>query len=48
MKNILKEILSTSIYILTVLVLTYLIIHFVGTENGSHRTLHAAHVIQRR
>ncbi len=30
MKNILKEILSTSIYILCVLILTYLIIHFVG------------------
>lgn len=30
MKNVLKEILSTSVYILTVLVLTYLIIHFVG------------------
>lgn len=30
MKNILKEILSTSLYILFVLILTYLIIHFVG------------------
>lgn len=30
MKNMLKEILSTSVYILTVLVLTYLIIHFIG------------------
>lgn len=30
MKNILREILSTSIYILCVLIATYLIIHFVG------------------
>ncbi len=30
MKNLLKEILSTSLYILTVLILTYLIIHYVG------------------
>lgn len=30
MKNILKEILSTSLYILTVLIITYLIVKFVG------------------
>ena len=30
MRNILKEILSTSLYILTILILTYLIIHYVG------------------
>ncbi len=30
MKNILKEILSTSLYILTVLLLTYIVIHYVG------------------
>jgi signal peptidase I len=30
MKNILKEILSTTIYLLIVLVLTFLLIHFVG------------------
>ena len=30
MKNLLKEILSTSLYILTILVLTYLIIHYIG------------------
>ena len=30
MKNILREILSTSLYLLVVLCLTYLVIHFVG------------------
>ena len=30
MKKVLKEILSTSIYLLVVLCLTYLVIHFVG------------------
>ena len=30
MKNLLKEILSTSLYILTISVLTYLIIHYIG------------------
>lgn len=30
MKSILKEILSTSLYLLTVLVVTYLIVHYVG------------------
>lgn len=32
MKNILKEILSTSLYILTVLIITYLIVKFVGVR----------------
>jgi len=32
MKNILKELLSTSIYILTVLLITYLIIKYVGVR----------------
>ena len=30
MKKVLKEILSTSLYLLVVLVITYLVIHFVG------------------
>ena len=30
MKKILREILSTSLYLLVVLCLTYLVIHFVG------------------
>lgn len=30
MKRVLKEILSTSLYLLTVLVVTYLIVHYVG------------------
>lgn len=30
MKNVMKEILSTSLYLLVVLCLTYLVIHFVG------------------
>ena len=30
MKKVLKEILSTSLYLLIVLCLTYIVIHFVG------------------
>lgn len=36
MKNLLKDILSMSIYLLIVLVLTYLVIHFVGQRTVVH------------